>query len=348
MAGYRRILVAARALAVGALAVPAGLWLVVAGRVEASLDRWIEARHAEGLEFTYKQRQIGGFPIRLVLVLNSPALAAADGSLRWEGPTLRATAPVWNWRRIDYDVAGSHRTRAARHGSQMEMTIDMAKAGGRIEVDRRGDVRAGSFHAEGIRSGWGILPLFTAARLDFESRLTPVDEIAAGASMATMALTVESLASVLVTAPTPFNGPVERVALALEVTGPPPWNPASARDAVSRWRDAGGTIEVRELAFDWGGLALTGEGTAALDGEFRPLAAFTLTVVGFEESMRALVQGGAMTPAQADLARRTVVRFSTPPEAAGGSRLVIPVTVQDGVLTLGGQPIAVVPPLTFD
>lgn len=338
----------AGALALGALAGLAGLWLVASGRIEASLERWVEARRAEGLVFSYERRRIGGFPIRLDLVLDSPAWATVDGSMRWEGPTLRATAPVWNWRRIDYDVAGSHRYLSAGHGSQVDLTIDMEKAGGRIEVDRRGEIRAGSFHAEGIRSGWGMLPLFTVARLDLESRLAPADEIATGASTATMALTAESLASVLVTPPAPFNNPVERVALALELTGPPPWVPAPGHEAVMRWRDAGGTVEVRELALAWGGLSLSGSGTAALDDEFRPLAAFTLTIGGFEDAMQALVQGGAMTMEQADLARRMVARFSSPPEAAGGSRVIIPVTVQDGILTLGSQPIVAIPPLTFD
>jgi hypothetical protein len=118
-------------------------------------------------------------------------------------------------------------------------------------------------------------------------------------------------------------------------------------DAMARWRDSGGTLEVKRFALGHGPLALGGDGTLALDGSMRPIGAFTLRIKGFEETLDRLAEAGVIKPYPAALAKTVMKALARKQGVPGGEELKAPLTLQDGWLYVGPVALAKLPPIHF-
>jgi hypothetical protein len=96
----------------------------------------------------------------------------------------------------------------------------------------------------------------------------------------------------------------------LGLTGPPPWD--GTPNALTRWRDAGGTFELHELAFAWSGLKLEGDGTFALDDQLRPEGAFAFRLDGLQATLQRLTHAGDLSPEFAELIGHRIAELSVP------------------------------------
>ena len=100
-----------------------------------------------------------------------------------------------------------------------------------------------------------------------------------------------------------------------------------------RWRDEGGVLDVGALKMDYGPLALSGSGTAALDEAGQPVAAFAAQVSGLFQLIDALRARGDMGRGEAIAAKLALgVLGGTPDRQAP---LNLPLTLQDRVLSVG-------------
>ena len=143
------------------------------------------------------------------------------------------------------------------------------------------------------------------------------------------------------TADGPLGREVATVAAAATVTGALPEIPDRA--ALAAWSEAGGTVELRTLSVQWGGLAIEAEGTMALDQALRPQAALTARVAGFGEALDAFAAAGAMRPSDASLAK-TFLNIMA--KTVSGRRVIeIPLTAQDGTLFAGPLPLVKLKPV---
>jgi hypothetical protein len=104
-------------------------------------------------------------------------------------------------------------------------------------------------------------------------------------------------------------------------------------DALFRWRDEGGVIEVAALKGEYGPVALSGGGTVALDEAGQPVGAFTAQVSGLFQVIDALSASGHMSRGQAIAAKLAlgVLTGSSGEQEA----LDVPLTLQDRVLSAG-------------
>ena len=114
-------------------------------------------------------------------------------------------------------------------------------------------------------------------------------------------------------------------------------NPA----ALARWRDAGGLLEVHELALAWGPLDLRAEGTAALDQRLRPQGAFTARIRGLPDALDAFAARGLIEPGVAFALKLTALTLAKRRDEAGTAVVELPITPQDGLFYLG--PVALFP-----
>jgi hypothetical protein len=109
--------------------------------------------------------------------------------------------------------------------------------------------------------------------------------------------------------------------------------------ALFRWRDEGGVLDVAALEADYGPLTLSGSGTAALDEAGQPVAAFAAQVSGLFQVIDALRASGDMGQGEAVAAKLAVSVLAGPPDRQGP--LDVPLTLQDRVLSVG--PVALMP-----
>ncbi len=120
------------------------------------------------------------------------------------------------------------------------------------------------------------------------------------------------------------------------------------KNITQNWRDSGGTIEIDDLQGRWGPLELNANGTLALDSKMRPLASLTSSVVGYGDMIDALIMSNAIPFGDAFLAK-VAFNMLAEEEKDGGPRVLrnVPLTIQDGILSVGPMEVGEIKPLHF-
>jgi hypothetical protein len=124
-------------------------------------------------------------------------------------------------------------------------------------------------------------------------------------------------------------------------------HPGRPSESLAAWRDAGGVLQIQKFVANWGPLAVTAEGTLALDGQMQPLFAGTATVRGYSEAIDALVQARMMDPGGATGAKIALSAMAKPADDGGPPAAKIPVTIQDGFLFVGPLKLAQMPRIVW-
>ncbi|MDB5392678.1 MAG: hypothetical protein JWM91_184 [Rhodospirillales bacterium] len=143
----------------------------------------------------------------------------------------------------------------------------------------------------------------------------------------------------------PLGGTIRQIVLHPQLLGVPPatWNAAG----IKAWRDAGGTVNLPELSLQWGQLALSGNGTIALDAETQPQGAFTAHLSGFDQALDSLAAAGWIKLSAASLAK-IALGIASHPGPDGKPTVVAPVTIQNRHISLGPAKLGQLPELKLD
>jgi len=312
-------------------------WFQVAGAIEPGMAAWAAERRAEGFEVAYGQVSVSGFPFRLVITVDEPRIGRADPSRgwRWQGPSLAAVAQPWNFHHVILSFEGRHRLAYFSGGAWRELSLRAEVP--LVSVVLGGDGRLERFAIdlqglEASASGWS--GRLEAGRAQLHGRA-----IAGNAEPAPAGLRELSFRAEGVILPPEANTVLGRKIAALKlratVLGTLPEAPLA--EAAAAWRDDGGTVEVRELAIDWGPLGLSASGTLALDEEMRPMGSASAELKRFGELIDALHDGGWIGAGEALATRAALTLLAV--EEAQGKVARVPVTAQQGLLYLGPLPL---------
>ncbi|HVG82280.1 MAG TPA: DUF2125 domain-containing protein [Methylomirabilota bacterium] len=339
----RRMALVAAATAALAAFVVMGSWFLAARQLQADIAGWTERQRAEGVLFSPGEIAIGGFPFRLDVTVPNPSLASADGRRRWEGPAIHATAPLWRRGRLDYEASGRHRYRFTRaDGASREILLDLFQARGRVALDQ-GGIRMAGLSADKARITGTAPGQIVAEALAAELLLSPEHAADLKEDSASFALSTRSIAFLGEGAPRASALPVQSLEVRIALTGPLPWG--TTPGALTRWRDAGGTLELRRLELGWSGLTVEGDGTLALDEYMRPEGAVALRLAGLHPTLQKLTAEGVLAPEEADLIARRAGELSSP-DLGDPGRLLIAVSAQDGRLTVRERTYRILQPVS--
>lgn len=313
-----------------------GYWLFLTSQLEAGIQQWIAQRRAEGYEIGYAAIRSGGFPRSAEVVLDNPAMAMPPNALplAWSAKRLIVGVNPFHPRRLYIDGPGAH---ALSIGSGADQVRTYAEAGYlRIvqEIGEAGSVlnardlalRPVSGAAQSNAESDTERETTTIARLDANVRREPQD---AGGNNR---FVVNAAEIVFPERPDLALGNViKSLAAEAAVQGELallPWP-----DALFRWRDEGGVIEVAALNGEYGPLALSGSGTVALDEAGQPVGAFTAQISGLFQVIDALSASGHMSRGQAIAAKLALGVLTGRPDRQ--APLDVPLTLQDRVLSVG-------------
>ncbi|HVI52947.1 MAG TPA: DUF2125 domain-containing protein [Candidatus Sulfotelmatobacter sp.] len=283
-------------------------WGLLAYEMRQRLDDWVVQRRAEGWVVTTGSPVLGGFPFQVAWSLPSPSLQTADGS-GWKGPETRLSLSVLEPVRFHLVAHGKHVLIPPGEPPQ-EAFIAEARA----EIDGA-----------------------DAARLS----LVAVEAFGGGVSHAVFTLTSQSVEADLTGLLLPEDARLllGRKVAHLHVK-------ALAKGALTptlaAWRDGGGVMELSDIALTWEPLALTGEGTLALDKRMQPLFSGTVSIGGLFETLDKLTTAGAVRAKDAAMAR-IALQLLALPGPDGKPRLGVPVTVQDNRLYVGPVALMLLP-----
>lgn len=342
----RRFLVIALIAVLALAAAWSVFWFYTAQDVVRRLAAWTEAQRGQGLTADYAGVAVRGFPLAWRVTIEAPAMAGA-GPTQWEwrGETMTAEIRPWSLHDVPVTFPGRHHVSGGAGSVAESLTLQAARPDGRVVLTGDGKLALLSLDLGDVRiRRRGEDSVVHAQRVRFD--LTPhrVAQPNHRTDVLDLTLSAEQISQ---DQPPKYllGNTIDTLQLDISVKGTLPTGPLD--QSVQRWRDDGGVIEANRLALRWGPLDFDGNGTLALDAENRPLGAFTARIRGYGETVDALAVGGLMRPREATalkialnlLARRT---------ASGGSELNVPVTAQDGRLTVAGFMVTKLPPLRFE
>lgn len=316
-------------------------WFRLADGIRDGIARWADERRADGWRVSYGVIETGGFPGPVRIRLDTPRVTLPDG-LDWQTAELRGRVAPWAPLRVHVDGPGHHEL-ALPAATALQADFEAATAEVLLAPSGRLDHLRINLGGGTGRVVGGETFRVDAARLDLDPIAVPAD-----ADHSTTTLTVDIVAEGILLPETvkPALGPRVGVAtLAARLQGRVP--PEPAMTAATLWRDDGGTVEIDRLAVEWGPLQMAADGTFALDRTLQPMVAMSTSIRGFNETVDALTTAGVVKRKDAGTAKMVLGLLAKTPANGGAPAIEVPLTIQDGVLSLGPAALAKVPPIPW-
>lgn len=324
-----------------ACALYVAFWYFMAERLRDSALVWVDERRGDGFEVGFRQLDIGGFPWRLDMIIDDVTFAAPKSPARWgwQGERVRASMRPWRLGKVTIEAPGSHAFVFAANGSVRFLQGQALGLNAVLTFGRHGispvEVHVADLTLKDAQSGevWSV----DRARLD-ATRPTGNSETPNAPSLE-VRLRMGDFG-----VPARLNLPLgpdwERLEISAGLVGE--ISDGSAEDALGRWRDDGGVIQVQRLSLAYGPLSMTAEGTIALDGALQPVGSLTARMEGFFETVDALRTRGLIKVGDA-ITAKMVLGVMTRRSASGRASLTLPLSVQDRRLFVGPLPLAEIP-----
>lgn len=321
-------------------------WFVAANRFEAALDEWLAARQAEGVDVHFDAKRISGFPVGFFATLINPSItvkpgAAGPQSWSWKAPELTFGYHVFS-SELRLNAAGPHDVER-RNGDRIDRlrleTSEFAVVMPRhMSDDREFDVSA--------KMAKLTLDTLSLSAASLTSKLYS-HHIAAGDHLADAGdLDLEFKGLVMAIGGVALSSASIDGAATARLLGAIP--PGRLKDGLAAWRDDGGTIEISHASFHSGPVEIQGSGTLALDTEMRPLGAFATQIKGYDAVVDQLVADGRVSAKNADFARAVLASMAQTDGDTGQTRLALPISIQDGWLSVGPARLVKMAPLPLD
>ena len=313
-----------------------GFWFWMARAVEQGVQRWAEDRRAEGMEVGWDALSVGGFPFRLEVAVEAPRLAQPRSPLapEWRGERLVAYAEPWSLRHVIARFEGQHEL-SFRQGEQRRRIGLSARAWLASWAGENGRARVDLDLRDAVATDSAAPGPTRAARLQVHARPGHAANAVADLALQVSGLLLPSAEGL------PLGPEVTLLEVDAALMGPLPPPGLGYPEAVLRWRDDGGVVEVRRFALEWGEVRLEANGTLALDAATRPEGAFSARLWNHRRLLEALVASRAMSADDARLAAAALDLLA----AAGNGAVAAPISAQNGRLWLGPAAVARLSPL---
>lgn len=333
-----------------------GYWFNGADRLRDGVLAWAETRRAAGDAVALGEVSVSGYPLRFDLALSAPTVGTRkDGEpLIWQGPPSTVTFRPWNFHRFTFETDGRHRIAHAEPDLPTPILVEAGQASGRGRIAPDGRLATLALDFRSVQAGTEARPAAISmnraeALIRFPAAAGLANDDARtepGEAQDSAALRLEITGLTLPEgAGDPLGNAIERISVHAGVRGAIP--NAAPDEALAAWRNSGGTLEIYEQQLVWGALRMNATGTAALDAEMRPVGALTARVHGYAETLDALVVAGSMERRTAEVAKFLLGMMAEWPDASGKPVLLIPLSAQDGIFSVGPISLFRLPPLRW-
>jgi hypothetical protein len=283
-------------------------WQEATSRLEVELARWSEARRAEGWQVSHAPPERDGFPFGAVLNLSGLSVRAPNG-VGWQSEGAKLGLFPQDHRQLRLELTGAQQLLLPRG----PMPVESRSLVARLRLDGQG------FTLEGgaLRFGEDVAVQSLALNLfgtDFDIR-------AAG------------LAPVRLPRLDSFH-------LTGKLTQPPGLSPAA-------WRAAGGALSIGHMEARLGEAVAQLRATLTLDAQLQPEGRGTLTLVGVQEGLNAMVTAGLIAPSMVGALRAGLLLSARVPPEGGPPRVELPLELRARRVTMARIPLGSVPPIEW-
>jgi hypothetical protein len=317
-------------------------WLIVAGRIKDGFVTWAQTERAGKIDVSWQNIGVTGFPFACRVKLEGTILR--DGRItpppELRIPALLASARPWDFATWQLAVPEGLSAALAGSGERPALKLTAQTAAGVLTADQQAgttmwlslqDISAEAVEAVPISSAdaWIILPAKPP-----RTHTDPSVEVAL------------DLRQVRLSGTNPMLGEtIDELAFGATVKGAFPIG--QLPQAISVWRDGGGTIEFDNLRLRWGELDATATGTITLDQELQPIGGLSGAIEGYDHILTALVQSGRMRATDAGLARLALTMLAKAgPD--GKPAIATAFTIRNGQMFLGPARLGKAPRLVWE
>ena len=337
-----RFSLAAFALLLVLLGAYTAYWLIIVEQIKSGVTAWAQAERTDKMDVSWESIGVSGFPFACRVSLKNATLRDRRLSPAPELriPLLSGEARPWDFSKWRLDAPEGLSVTLAAGGARPPVKLAARNVAGVLATAPQAntilwlhlgdiDAEAGETIAASMADAWVILP----------AKPPQVHtEPAIGVALNLRQLKLASVTPIL-------GDTIDELAFALSVKGAVPGG--RLVQAISEWRDAGGTIELDNLQVKWGGLGSTASGTIALDGELQPIGGFSGAIQGYDQILAALVQSGRMRAAEAGLARLALAMLAKAgPD--GKPAITTAFTIQNGQMYLGPAKLGKAPRIAWE
>lgn len=343
MSAIRRVVLSLTGLVLVALLAYAAYWQYMAGVLRDQLEPWAQSRAAEGYLVRWDDAEVGGFPGSFRFDFTNLSFGTVRPlPIAMDAATVSAWAVPWNLRHWEFTAP-----RGARLVEPSGTAgFDVHRLDGAVDINDR-TVAAVDLTAVGL-AGIGLAQGIQVG--DAEAHIELPETPPQSHTDTALGLSLQVNQAKLPVAVPAFGNTLSGFSFVGQFKGALP--PGPFVQALSQWRDDGGTIELQSLRLRWGSLLLDASGTLALDSALQPEGAFSAMITGQNEAVDVAVMTGTLKPDQAAAAKAVLglLARSTAngPDKNGQGAISLPMTIQNQQLFLGPAKIATIPPIPWN
>ena len=303
-----------------------GWWWLAAAQLEKGIQGWIDMRRAEGVVVGYESLQINGFPQLIRVRVQKPKAEPIKGDFwSWQGNTLSFQARPWNFSRVSYDLSGPQSGNLLLKGKIEPFTFRAKTLAGDVTLKKG---RLNTVRSQGKDIVFQLSNYEDVIAIsDIETTLAQSDNHLINLDTRLRDLRISQLSEF------PLGERVRHLRVKAALPG---WLPRNRNiDALARWRDEGGKIDITSLDLGYGAVQVTGDGSFVLDSTLQPAGNFSARVVGISGALDAVQQNGLIGPRDAMAVKLAVGVLSKTPEGGGDRYLDVPVKIQNRTVQIG-------------
>ncbi|PCJ36423.1 MAG: hypothetical protein COA93_01270 [Alphaproteobacteria bacterium] len=323
-------------------------WHYMAGEIEEKFGHWASQQKSKGISVNYKDLEISGFPYRMQLSLNDLRIVKTGPEkppISVISPHVMLVAFPWN---INHGVIfsdGATVRIGSRRNPTLSLNIGKTRASANIDILNRRFQRA-SFVMEDVSWGGGkSVKRSSAKEVKFhimrpESLKVPVPS---NDMELPILMKIYLEASDVVAQEIPvgiFGKKADQIKIDLQFHGEK--IPDFSKESLGAWRDAGGTVDVKNISVLSGEMDLILDGEATLDQDLKPLGAFAAKIHGIDHIVTILSGHSAFQQEPGAMILQELRRMSKQDGARENQRkdtLDLAISLQGGLLFLGPIPV---------
>ena len=323
-----------------------GYWFWLARTVKENLALWVDQQRATGYRISYSADEPVGYPLSIQVALSGVTIDSPPGQSAWRLDSASKILRIAPWaplslRIVDGDVPAACNLRWAAAGRNYGMSIDGMDL--TIRLTTEGDLPAINISGKSIgvtEQGRAIAGLTQPSG--------SVDLLPATSDTQSSAEFLFSAHGIDFVAPAQSDSKTVETydwVVAGQIKGPVPLAPLP--EALAAWSSEGGHLELTQFNANWEATTtVSGDGTVALDRRLQPVGAFSAVVRGYDAAVDAAVARGVMMPAQGTAVKLWLNAHAEKDER--GLKVTLPLTIQDGFVSMGSIKLAQVPPIAWE
>jgi hypothetical protein len=290
----------------------------------------------QGYAVSYSSISITGNPLLMEIRLENPSLKERQETWAWQGKELVISVYPWKPYIWTCSFSGNHKVTTLKNAPIPLGTLSIERALGVFTLSSEGKLEQVDFKVGAITS---LLEtqVQSVSLKNLSLNMTQLNHPLN--SKFTFTTEVVNLESLLKAAPLDYplilNIEGELSGYTLKTSSP---------RSLSQWRDGGGIMNIISLNISWPPISAEAEGTLTLDKNMYFLGSFSSKIIGYQEALEDMVKLGWIKKKKALMASFILELFTTT-DGSGPKQLTVPITLQNGMISVGPAPLIKLQPL---